>query len=70
MQNASIKYKIKLLKPPHEGEEIELTFTLDEMEGFDVISDKLFDREYFDSMGHPSDYWTVIERTIELFNED
>lgn len=70
MQNAIIKYKIRLDKPPVEGKEIEINLQLDDMEGQDVISDIIMERGYYDSMGHSSDYWTVIERTIEPFNED
>ena len=75
MQNATIKYKIRLLKPTEHrigmdnNNEIELELSLEELEGWDVISDRLMQAGYYDSMGFPSDYWTVIERTIETFED-
>lgn len=68
MQNAKIKYKLRLTKPPVKGKEIELTFLLDELEE-DDISSKLIEDGHYDSMGWPTDYYDVISRNIEIFNE-
>ena len=67
MQNANIKYKIRLDKPPHEGTEIEFEFSLDEIESDSLP--ELFIDEYYPERSWPSNYYTVIERTIELFEE-
>lgn len=68
MQNAIIKYKIRLNKPPHEGKEIEVNITLDQIEHDVALWESMLD--YYPEMGWSIEYYTVIERTIEPFNED
>ena len=68
MENAKITYNLLLTKPPVEGKEVKLTFTLDELEEFD-ISSRLIEDGHYDSMGWPTDYYKVLNREIEIFND-
>lgn len=67
MQNANIKYKIRL-----EGlvNEVEITKALSEFETDWTIIDSLEELGYQFSPYWDGKTFTVIERTIELFNED
>lgn len=70
MQNAIIKYKIRIDKGEDKGREVEIQIILHEFETEWTIADEL-NLAYgivTDTWG--SEYYTVIERTIEPFNED
>lgn len=68
MQNANIRYKLRLERPPHEGKEIEVNITLDDIETDGSLWEYVVD--YYPTLTWASNYYTVIERNIELFNED
>lgn len=70
MQNAIIKYKIRLLKKPNEGKEIEIEINLSELENEWTLSEAIEREEGIEIGGWSYSYYTVIERTIEPFNED
>lgn len=70
MQNAIIKYKIRLDAPPHTGKEIEMELKLSDIEYDNTLEGYVFSKYYPDSSGWAINYYTVIERTIEPFNED
>jgi hypothetical protein len=73
VQNARINYTLKLLKQPlvgNIGDIIEINgVLLDELEEED-LSNKLIEEGYYESMGWPSDWYTVVNRSIEIFNEN
>lgn len=70
MQNANIKYLIRIEKGEHINREVEINMQLSDFESDIEISDVLEHDFgiYVDGWG--SEYYTVIERNIELFNED
>lgn len=69
MQNANIRYVIRIEGGEHKGREVEINLSLSEYENEWDISDEL-DSVYgikVDTWG--SEYYTVMERNIEVFND-
>lgn len=67
MQNANIKY---LVRVEHENKEVEITMKLSEFETDWSIRDQIFHEHGISLGGWDNQAYTVIERNIELFNED
>lgn len=70
MQNANIKYKIRLDELVYKGLEVEISMNVSAFETEWTIADELYDTHGIIIGGFGGKYYTVIERTIELFNED
>lgn len=67
MQNAIIKYKIII---EHLKKEVEINMKLSEFETDWSIRDQIFHEHGISIGGWDNQAYTVIERTIEPFNED
>ncbi len=65
IQQATIKYRLKLTQGEVKGQIIDLEIELDELQESD-ISDKLIEEGYYESMGWPTDYYDILERTVVL----
>lgn len=69
MQNANIRYVIRIDRGDHKYREVEIEISLNEYENEWKIADAL-EKDYgikTDTWG--SEYYTVMERNIEVFND-
>lgn len=69
MQNANIRYVIRIDKGEHINREVEIQIILHEFETDWTIGDELNLAYGIDIDTWGSEYYTVMERNIEVFND-
>lgn len=70
MQNATIYYKIRIERGEHINRVVDIKLTLTDFENEYLIVVALYEDYGISADTWGSEYYTVIERTIEVFNED